>query len=71
MNDKVIEWSGPLFLVEDMDKHFVTNININPLNSMVDVYIQNAFDVQKHSFSMKHAQEIGFININALLKYCK
>lgn len=63
---KSICWGIDLF-----NTHHVTSIQVDYFSSMVHVVIEKGLDVQKHTFSMEHAQEIGFINFNALLKYCK
>ena len=63
--NKKVTWGVNLF-----GTHHVTSIRID-FSEMVHVVIEKGTDVQQHTFSMEHAQEIGFININALLKYCK
>ena len=71
MEDKIIKWTGPLLLNNDTVTHYVTSIHVNPITSMVHVHILKGVNIEHCTFSMAEAQEIGFINFNALLKYCK
>ena len=71
--EKVIGW-GIGFLDIKSGKnitHHVTGMHVSNHNSMVTVIIEKGQKVEQIKFSMEHAQEIGFINMNALKDYCK
>ena len=68
----VISWGIGFYDVKEGKDitHNVTNIHIDSSSSMVKVTIQKGLKVYTVSFTMEHAQEIGFINIKALSNYC-
>lgn len=69
----VISWGNSFFDLEKRKTvtHKVTDILVNSMSSMVTVIIDDGITVSSVKFSMEHAQEIGFINIEALQNYCK
>lgn len=64
--NKFIEWQHSC---NDVPYH-VNSIFIEH-GSMVNIVIQHGMNVDSVKISMEHAQEIGFINLSALKKYCK
>jgi hypothetical protein len=53
--------------------HNVTSVKIDVVNNpqFVTVVIENGIEVNQVSLSKESAQEIGFINVNALKRFCK
>ena len=73
VSDIVIAWGVGLFDIKSGKDitHNVTGIYVDSYNSICTVIIQKGTDVDTIKISMEYAQEIGFININALKPYCK
>ena len=71
--EKTIKWGASSFDTKKMQEatHRVTSINVNNQSNMVSIIIQRGLGVDSVQMSMEHAQEIGFINFNALINYCK
>ena len=69
----VVAWGVGFYDIKEKKEitHNVTNIYVDSFNSLVNVTIQKGIEVYTVSFSMSHAQEIGFIDIEKLQKYCK
>ena len=69
---KVISFGSKLLTGDGRDvTHMVTSINVDSWNHMVTVVIEKGLTVDTVEITMEQAQDIGFINLNALEKYCK
>ena len=68
----VISWRNSLFNTTKLKTvtHRISNIYIDE-HSVVSVVIESGITVNTVKFSMEYAQEIGFINLDALKNYCK
>lgn len=69
--EKIIKYGQPLFDVitcKDITHH-INNVRFN--DDTVSVIIQKGLVVEEFKISVFEAQRIGFINFNALEKYCK
>jgi hypothetical protein len=68
----VVSWGVGFFCMKEnkLVTHNVTSIYIDK-TSTVNVCVHKGRDVEVIKLSMDEAQEIGFINIKALTKYCK
>jgi hypothetical protein len=53
--------------------HNVTSVKIDVVHNsqFVTVVIESGIEVNEVSLTMESAQEIGFINVNALKRFCK
>jgi hypothetical protein len=56
---------------DDNVTHTVTAINVDNFKNTVHVNIQKGTKVDSYEITMEHAQEIGFMNMQALDRYCK
>ena len=72
-NEVVVAWGVGFYDIKEEKyiTHNVTNIFIDSFSSLVNVTFQKGAEVYTVSFSMSHAQEIGFIDIKKLQEYCK
>ena len=72
-NRPVIVWGTTFLNQETMENatHHVTGIYVDSHSSIVTVNIEKGTSVDQIKISMEAAQEIGFINIQALSKFCK
>ena len=69
----VISWQQNLSTRKEGKKttHAITFIHIDSVTSMVKVVIEKGIDVDSINMTMEHAEDIGFINFEALKQYCK
>lgn len=70
--NKVVSFGSKLLSGDGRDvTHRVTSINVDNWSHMVTVVIERGLTVETVEMSMEKAQAIGFINLNALEKYCR
>lgn len=63
--------SDCFYAIQRNCKHSVQSIYIDNFDEVITVIIQKGNQVDSVNITMQHAQEIGFINLDALKNYCK
>lgn len=71
--DKVIHYGIGMVDIKSMKPvtHKITSINIDNISAQIKVVYEKGSEVNQFKISMEQAQEIGFINLNAIEKYIK
>lgn len=71
--NKVITYKSKSLDIKTMKPptHCITSIYIDNFNNFVSVIIQKGLEINSVKITMEKAQEMGFINFNALKDYCK
>jgi hypothetical protein len=57
--------------IPDEHTHRIDGIYIDDFSSMCRFSVWTGLDHTTYHITMEHAQEIGFINIDALKSYCR
>jgi len=73
MKNPVICYGSATIDVKTMKEvtHHVTFIHVDNFKDTVEFVIQRGLSVDTVKIPMEHAEDIGFINFNALSEYCK
>ena len=72
MNNTIINYGvGFLDVNQNQVTHKVTSIHFDNFKHTVKVVIEKGIEISQPEMTMEYAQEIGFINIQALKSYCK
>lgn len=69
----VLNWGVGFLQIKTMKKvtHHVTNIHVDSMSSMLYVIIEQGTKIERIQISMNEAENIGFINFDALKKFIK
>ena len=73
MSKPVINWSGRRFRLDKNEDttHFIEVVNISIRDSMATIIIRKGAENKEVTLSLDHLVSIGFINLDALIPYCK
>ena len=69
---KVIVWKSQDFQMDTLkdSTHKVTSLHIDNSSGLLTIGIQKGNRVEQVAVTMEQAQQIGFINFNALDRFC-